>query len=190
MAANDEGHEKDKSAKKSKTTMFLAIGIVVAIAVAATFGVLFFTSGSKAETGKTDKVEAKATSTCALDPFIVNIYDGQDMRYLRLKVEMGVAGEEATNQIKNNEARIRDSILTLLTSKTWAGPSDTPGEDTAERSDLEHCFENCPARYRATGVFHGFRGSIIFSLKKTSVRWPENRTAGADCSEVLPWKKF
>jgi flagellar FliL protein len=119
MAANEEGQAKNKTGKKSKTTFFLAMGIVVAIAVAATFGVLFFTGGSKADTAKPVKAETTVTSIFSLDPFIVNIYDGQDMRYLRLKVEMGVAGEEAKNRMKEQEAQIRDGIITLLTSKTW-----------------------------------------------------------------------
>jgi flagellar FliL protein len=130
MAANDEGQAKDKGEKKSKTTLFLAIGIAVAIAVAAIFGVLFFTGGSRAETGKTVKAASVATAVYSLDPFIVNIYDGQDLRYLRIKVEMGITGgEEAKTQLKAQEAPIRDSILTLLSSKTWQDLQAPQGKD-------------------------------------------------------------
>lgn len=129
MAANDEGQAKDKTEKKSKMNLLLLIGIIVAVAAAATFGVLLFTGNGKAEPAKTAKSESAATAVYSLDPFIVNIYDGQDMRYLRIKVEMGVAGEEAKTQMKAQEAQIRDAILTLLSSKTWQDLQTPQGKD-------------------------------------------------------------
>ncbi len=129
MAANDQGQAKDKTEKKSKTTLFIFIGIVVAVAAAATFGVLLFTGNGKAEPVKAGKTEAAASVVYSLDPFIVNIYDGQELRYLRIKVEMGVAGEEAKNQMKTQEAQIRDGILTLLSSKTWQDLQTPQGKD-------------------------------------------------------------
>ncbi len=129
MAANDEGQAKEKTENKSKTTLFLLMGIVVAAAAAATFGVLLFTGNGKAEPVKIAKTETAATVVYSLDPFIVNIYDGQEMRYLRIKVEMGVAGEEAKNQMKTQEAQIRDAILTLLSSKTWQDLQTPQGKD-------------------------------------------------------------
>jgi flagellar FliL protein len=129
MAANDEAQAKDKKGKKSKMTLFLIIVVVVAVVAAATFGILFLAGGSKAEPAKTEKAETAATVTYALDPFIVNIYDGQELRYLRIRIEMEVAGEEVKNQMKAQDAPIRDGILTLLTSKTWQDLQSPQGKE-------------------------------------------------------------
>jgi flagellar FliL protein len=72
----------------------------------------------------------------ALEPFIVNIYDGQELRYLRLKVEMEVSNEEAKNELGVKQSQVRDSIIVLLTTKTLLDIRDQQGKNQLRQEIL------------------------------------------------------
>lgn len=52
-----------------------------------------------------------------LDPFIVNLADSPEIRYLKISIKLEVDSPETVEEIKNRTPQIRDSILVLLTSK-------------------------------------------------------------------------
>lgn len=54
----------------------------------------------------------------ALPSFTVNLADSPGNRYLKIGMEVEVSAEDAAAEIKNQTARIRDSIILLLSSKT------------------------------------------------------------------------
>ena len=62
-----------------------------------------------------------------LEPFIVNIYDGQELRYLKVKVEMEMASPAVKAELDGRLAPIRDAILVLAEFKDHAGYSGYPG---------------------------------------------------------------
>ncbi len=66
-----------------------------------------------------------------LEPFIVNIYDGQEIRYLKVKVEFGLASPEAKAELDPRQAPLRDAILVLLTTKTMQDIQDMRGRTAA-----------------------------------------------------------
>jgi flagellar FliL protein len=98
--------------------LFIIIGVAVAVAVGASVGIMMFMNGNKDTAHKKEKPHAEATVVQSFDPFIVNIYDGQELRYLKLKVEMELSGEEAKTELTSRQAQIRDAILVILTTKT------------------------------------------------------------------------
>ncbi len=55
-----------------------------------------------------------------LDPFIVNLADSPEIRYLKVSVKLEVDNADTVEEIKNRTPQIRDSILVLLTSKDSA----------------------------------------------------------------------
>jgi flagellar FliL protein len=114
--ADEQVQEKVK--KKSHLKLFIIIGAAVAVAVGASVGLMVFTNGNKTEAHKTEKPIAGASVVQAFDPFIVNIYDGQELRYLKLKVEVELSDEKAKSELTDRQAQIRDAILTILTTKT------------------------------------------------------------------------
>jgi flagellar FliL protein len=115
--ADEQAQEKGQ--KKSHMKLFIIIGVAIAVAVGASVGIMMFMGGKKeGEHKEAKKAHSEATAVHPLDPFIVNIYDGQELRYLKLKVEIEVAGEEAKNEIAQRQAQIRDAILVILTTKT------------------------------------------------------------------------
>jgi flagellar FliL protein len=72
---------------------------------------------------------AGATNIFPLEPFIVNIYDGQELRYLKVKVEMEMAGAGVKAELDTRLAPIRDAILVLLSTKTLQDIQDIQGKN-------------------------------------------------------------
>jgi flagellar FliL protein len=120
MASKDEEQVKEKAGKKSNTILFVVIGAVLMTAILAGVGIFLFTGESKGGSQKTAKVVTPETlAVFSLDPFIVNIYDGQDLRYLKLRVEMELSDAESKTELTARQAQIRDAILSILTTKTY-----------------------------------------------------------------------
>ena len=134
----------------SKKKMFIIIG--AAVAVALILGVVAFMllgKGDKKEAAKDGaKTEAKAdahgaapagghgaaggapgvSSMYPLEPFIVNIYDGQELRYLKVKVEIEMSAAVKA-ELDARLAPIRDAILILLSAKTLQDIQDVQGKN-------------------------------------------------------------
>jgi len=71
---------------------------------------------------------AGAATIFPLDPFIVNIYDGQELRYLKIKVEIDMASPSVKAELDTRLAPIRDAILILLSTKTLRDIQDVQGK--------------------------------------------------------------
>jgi flagellar FliL protein len=140
MAAKDDQAKEEKAPAKDKMKLFIIIGAVVAAVVIAA-AVMMSGKGGKGEAKEKPaeaKVEKKgeggekggaAANIYPLEPFIVNIYDGQEIRYLKLKVEFEVAGAEAKGEVEARQAPLRDAILVLLTTKTLQDIQDLQGKN-------------------------------------------------------------
>jgi flagellar protein FliL len=133
MAQKDEQPaEKTPEKGKGKLKLILIVVGVVVLAVGGTAAFFMFSGGgskhSKGE-GSHQAESHGAPVVFSLDPFIVNIYDGQELRYLRVKVEMEVANEEAKAELGPRQAQLRDAILVLLTTKTMLDVRDQQGKN-------------------------------------------------------------
>ena len=144
-----------------KKKLFIMIGAAVAV-LALVGGGMFFLGGSKTDKKAAGahgeaKVEAKAEghgeakaegghgeakagagsgTGYPLEPFIVNIYDGQEIRYLKLKVEFEMANSEVKGDLDGKVAPLRDAILILLTTKTMQEIQDLQGKNTLREQIL------------------------------------------------------
>jgi flagellar protein FliL len=149
MAKDDQAVEAKDAPAKNKKMLFI-IGAAVAV-VLIVVGVLVFSGGKKTEKGEKTaeaaegKSEAKAeagghgggkegggaaaASVYPMEPFIVNIYDGQDLRYLKLKVELEMANGAVKGELDAKQAPIRDAVLVLLTTKTLRDIQDLQGKN-------------------------------------------------------------
>ena len=143
---------------KDKKKLFIMIGAAVAVLVLVGGG-MFFLGGNKSDKKAAHgeaKVEAKAEgghgeakaegghgeakagagTIYPLEPFIVNIYDGQEIRYLKLKVEFDMANSEVKGDLDSKVAPLRDAILILLTTKTMQEIQDLQGKNTLREQIL------------------------------------------------------
>lgn len=83
---------------------------------------------SKQEIHNVKEEEVKAT--LALDPFLVNLADKEESRFVKATFQLGLA-EEMKEEGKEtvSTAAMRDSIITLLTSKTSEQILTSQGKD-------------------------------------------------------------
>lgn len=63
-----------------------------------------------------------------LEPFIVNLADPAGKRYLKLKIAVDAKDEKLKKEIETRVPQIRDSILLLLTSKSYADIAPVAGK--------------------------------------------------------------
>lgn len=154
--AKDEQAPAEVEEGGSKKKLFIIIG--AAVAVALVLGVVaFMLMGKGDKKGKEDvkpeaqseakaegghgaaaaggKEGAAASNMYPLEPFIVNIYDGQELRYLKVKVEMEMAGA-VKGDLDARLAPIRDAILVLLSSKTLQDVQDLQGKNQLKEEIL------------------------------------------------------
>lgn len=148
--ASEEKAPAEGGEPKNNKKMMIIIGGAVAVVVIVVAVLLMGGKGGKSEKGekaaeaKTEKKaeggghggggkEGEAAGTAAnihaMDPFIVNIYDGQELRYLRVKVEFELATPDAKPEIALRQAQLRDAILVLLTTKTLQDVQDLQGKN-------------------------------------------------------------
>jgi len=130
MASKDE-QPVENEPKKEKGNLKLILIVVAAVVLAGggTAAYFLLSGGGHAKEAAAKTEKAGTPVVYALEPFIVNIYDGQDLRYLRVKVEMEVSGEEAKTELAGRQAQLRDAILVLLSTKTLLDVRDQQGKN-------------------------------------------------------------
>ena len=75
-------------------------------------------SGSPTQTVKTQPAEN--LQTAVLDPFLVNLADPLGKRYIKVTFEVEIIDPKVAEELVKQKPKIRDSIITLLSSKTYA----------------------------------------------------------------------
>ena len=102
--------------------------------------------GAAAPAGKEGAAGAAgaAASIFPLDPFIVNIYDGQELRYLKVKIEMEMASPAVKTEVEARLAPIKDAILVLLSSKTMQDIQDVQGKNQLKEEIMTAVNKNIP----------------------------------------------
>ena len=172
--AKDEQEPAAVEAGGGNKKKFIIIGAAVAVAII--LGVVVFMmmgKGDKKEAGKEGtetKTAAKAdkeggakegaaspaTNIFPLEPFIVNIYDGQELRYLKVKVEMEMASPAVKAELDGRLAPIRDAILVLLSSKTMQDIQDIQGKNQLKEDIMAAVNKHIPPGLIAKIYFTDF----------------------------------
>jgi flagellar protein FliL len=71
----------------------------------------------------------------SLGTLIVNLADEGGKRYLRVSIELELESPEMTEEVEKRLPQVRDSILMILPTKTFADINTTPGK-IAVRDEL------------------------------------------------------
>ncbi len=133
MAAKDEQVTENTDKKKGGTLKLILIIVAAVVLAGGGTAAYFMLTGGDGDGKKKEEPAEKgghaAGAVFPLEPFIVNIYDGQDMRYLRVKVELEVPNEEAKTELTARQAQLRDAILVLLSAKTMLDIRDQQGKN-------------------------------------------------------------
>lgn len=97
-----------------------------------------------------------AANIFPLEPFIVNIYDGQELRYLKVKVELEMVGPAVKTELDARLAPIRDAILVLLSAKTLQDVQDVQGKNNLKDEILGAINKHIPPGKIAKVYFTDF----------------------------------
>lgn len=124
-----ENVAKSKQSKRSILRLLLILNFVLFLGIGGFFGWRLFMKGNteqskeKAQISESHfKNKKEETSViCPLDSFIVNLMDkaGLGKRYLKITVELEVGDEKHKNMIERHTTQLRDTILMLLSSRSF-----------------------------------------------------------------------
>lgn len=119
----------EEEPKKGGMLKWIIIGVVViALGVGGYFAYTMFFAAPADDANATKAEDAKKGEETLsegkgplvpLPIFLVNLSDPLGRRYLKLGVEVQVRDEKIAAELSTNEARIKDAMLLLLSSKTY-----------------------------------------------------------------------
>jgi len=139
MADEKDVNEQEQPKKKSKFKLILFSLIVVFLVVVGFLAYLFLFSNKAAVQTET-ALPADAQTIPAVnkgsgigplysfDTFIVNLADPGGIRYLKVSMQAEVDSNKVIEEIDKRNPQVRDLILTVLSSKTYAEVSTPQGK--------------------------------------------------------------
>lgn len=130
MAAkdNDQQDTEEGTKKKGKLKWILLALLLLILGGAGYFGYTYFLGGDGQEEEKQEETPEEAapevdpdkTQIVDLEPFVVNLNDPLGRRYLRTTLKVEVIDSQAAQDVEKHMARVRDSIILLLSSKSYS----------------------------------------------------------------------
>ena len=133
MAQEDEVPQKKKG-KIKFVLLFLLLLLLGGAGAAYYFGLvdrlLERWTGGGADAGQAQPEQAPAAkpSSASLPGFVVNLFDPLGRRYIKLDLELELVSPEVSREIQVQNARIRDSLIMLLSNKTFNELSTQEGK--------------------------------------------------------------
>lgn len=125
-ASAEETIEEDQEVKKGSLKKLIILVVLLVVLGGGGFaGWKFYLQEklSAPEEGQTQQTAEAAIGPSVMlkmEPFIVNLLDQDGKRYLKAQFEVEVGSEEEKQALEDHMAQIRDAILLLLSSKTFA----------------------------------------------------------------------
>jgi flagellar FliL protein len=131
MASRDEqNQEKSQSQSNNNKMLIIIVSVAVVVCITAVSAVFMLHGGSRDSVAKEDKTEkGESVIMFTQDPFIVNIYDGQDLRYLKVRMDLELTGADAKNELTARQSQLRDAVLAILTTKTLQDVQNLQGKN-------------------------------------------------------------
>jgi flagellar FliL protein len=90
--------------------------------------------------------------TVPLPPFATNLADPLGQRLIRLKIELEVSDPKVREEVERNGARVRDAVLLLLSSKTYADIS-APENKVLLKSEITERLNAVLGRGKVVQIF-------------------------------------
>ena len=126
----DEALTQEEGKKKGGLLKWIIIAVVlIALGVGGYFGYTMFFAAPPEEAASQEGADMAQPAEdvegqlVPLPLFLVNLNDPLGRRYLKLGVEVEVRDAEAQAALAKYEAKIKDTLLLLLSSKTYDGLS-------------------------------------------------------------------
>lgn len=146
--ANEPEEKKIEAAqepKKNKKKLLIIIIAAVVVLLGGGGAFFFLRGGSQAPvadahaTGETSNGGGHGSSqdaapgagngsTVSLEPLVVNLQDNSGTRYLKLSINLEIAADSSDSELKAMNAQIRDSLIILLSSKSYSDIGTVEGK--------------------------------------------------------------
>ena len=146
-----EEEKRPEEPKKKSNFKWIMIALV-ALAVVASGAVAGFYLMTKADTKKPLPEKPVVVSVWPMDAFVVNIAETNGERYLKIVIQLEVSDPGVGPELEQLKPRIRDSILDLLTPKTYKDLMDMAGKQRL-REDIAGRINNILQRGKVTKVY-------------------------------------
>jgi flagellar FliL protein len=143
--------EKAEEPKKKSNLKWILI-VSVALAVIASGMIAGFYLMTKADPKKPLPEKPAVISVWPMDTFVVNIAETNGERYLKIVIQLEVSDPGVGPELEQLKPRIRDSILDLLTPKTYKDLIDPAGKQRL-REDIAGRINNILQRGKVTKVY-------------------------------------
>lgn len=148
-AVVEEEVPAEEPKKKSKLKLVIIASVALVVVAAGAFVGYYFLS--KTDTKKPTE-KPVVISILPLDPFIINIAETNGERYLKIVIQLEISDPAVGAEIEQLKPRIRDSILDLLTPKTYKELTDLSGKQRL-REDVAGRINNILQRGKVTKVY-------------------------------------
>lgn len=141
MSQEDELPEPKKKSKLKWIIMILLVLLLGGALGAAYFLGFFdnFLGKGDAESAKAKQEQSSvaAAPRVQLPTFLVNLYDPLGRRYISMDIELELISPAVAQEIEAQNARIRDALILLLTSKTYSELSTQEGKHILRNEILD-----------------------------------------------------
>jgi flagellar FliL protein len=146
----EEQEQPEEPKKKSKLKWIIIASVALAVVAAGTIAGFYLMT--KAGPKKAVPEKPTVISILPMDPFVVNIAETNGERYLKVVIQLEVSDPGVAPELEQLKPRIRDSILDLLTPKTYKDLMDLAGKQRL-REDIAGRINNILQRGKVTKVY-------------------------------------
>jgi flagellar FliL protein len=146
----EEEVRAEEPKKKSKLKWILIASIALAVVASGTIAGFYLIPKTDAKKSSAEK--PVVLSIWPMDPFVINIAETNGERYLKIVIQLEVSDPGVGPELEQLKPRIRDSILDLLTPKTYKDLMDLAGKQRL-REDIAGRINNVLQRGKVTKVY-------------------------------------
>ena len=129
MAKDKQSAEEEAPASGGKSGLLFALVIVNMVLTLGLGGFMVFQmlSGGDAEAatpveapvGEDTSLPPVAGATYAFEPFVVNLMDSVNIRYVKVEIELELSSKEALEEVESSESQLRDMVISVLSNRTY-----------------------------------------------------------------------
>ncbi|MCX5857836.1 MAG: flagellar basal body-associated FliL family protein [Deltaproteobacteria bacterium] len=147
----DEKEQQPEPKKKSRMK-WIIIGAAALIIIASGAGAGYYFFFSKKDVKATSAQQPVVVTIWPMEAFIINIADTNGERYLKVVIQLEVSDPTVVPELEQLKPRLRDSILDLLTPKTYKELMDLAGKQRL-REDIAGRVNNILTKGKVTKVY-------------------------------------
>ena len=147
----DEKEQQPEPKKKSRMK-WIIIGAAALIIIASGAGAGYYFFFSKKDVKATSAQQPVVVTIWPMEAFVINIADTNGERYLKVVIQLEVSDPTVVPELEQLKPRLRDSILDLLTPKTYKELMDLAGKQRL-REDIAGRVNNILTKGKVTKVY-------------------------------------